>query len=133
VSTDATPSSSIEIERQSAPAWGYAAVVSLGGEHDLGTAIELELALSTITGDVLVDLSACTFVDSTILGVILTRFQDLKELGCRLELVAPAHGTSVERIIEIVGVKGLVTVHDGSARSADTPASATDTSEELRA
>jgi anti-anti-sigma factor len=115
VSADATPSSSIEIERQSAPAWGYAAVVSLGGEHDLGTAVELELALSTVTGDLLVDLSACTFIDSTILGVILTRFQDLRQLGHRLELVAPASGTTVERVIELVGVKGMVVVHDGAA------------------
>jgi anti-anti-sigma factor len=114
VNTDATPSSSIEIELRSAPAWGYEAVVALRGEHDLGSSVELELALSTISGDLLIDLSACSFIDSTIIGVILTRFETLQQLGYRLELVAPPVGSTVERVIEIVGVKRLLTVHDGS-------------------
>lgn len=113
MNADATPSSSIAVERESAPAWGFAGVVSLAGEHDLATSGELEDALNAIPGDVLVDLSACTFIDSTIIGVILDRAQTLKAPGHRLELVAPPNGSIVGRVIQIVGMRSLITVHDG--------------------
>jgi anti-anti-sigma factor len=124
VNTDATPSSSIEVEIESASAWGYAGVVTVAGEHDLATAPELARVLESISGDVLVDLSTCTFVDSSVIGVIIARFKELELRDHRLELIAPPNGSIVARVLKISGVPSLITVHDGELGSTDGHASA---------
>jgi anti-anti-sigma factor len=101
----------IHVELRPALATSYAAVVSLCGEHDLATSSDLRVALAPLHGDVLVDLSECEFPDSSAIRTLLDKSQDLKRDGHRLELVVPAENTNVRRIIEIIGLAQLMTVH----------------------
>lgn len=86
----------IESERLSGPTW----LVALHGEHDLSTSPELELVLDGIEppgAAVVVDLSAASFVDSSVIGAIV-RFG----LRCpRLVLAAPAEGAP-RRVIDLL-------------------------------
>ena len=87
--SDQPPSQGVEVEVQPARAPQYAAIVSLRGEHDLATAPVIRDALSAVFGDVLVDLSECTFVDSTVIGALIAASQDLQREGHTLALVVP--------------------------------------------
>jgi anti-anti-sigma factor len=97
---------------------GYVAVVSLNGEHDLATSEGVRVALAPLLGAVLVDLSGCDFVDSTVIGVLLERAQELKSDGYRLELVAPPEGSSAARALEITGFAEFVRMLPRSAAPA---------------
>lgn len=81
------------------------AVVSASGEIDLNTASELEadIARAVASADsVCVDLSGCTFIDSTGLRVLLTAARDLRDAGGELA-VSGLTGT-VERFFSITGL-----------------------------
>jgi len=100
-----------------APA-GFAAIVVLCGEHDLASAVDLQDALDSIHGNAVVDLSACEFIDSTIIGVLvrdqLTRLRE----GHRLELLVPTENQSVSRTLEVSGIAEIVNVRTGPPDSA---------------
>jgi anti-anti-sigma factor len=104
---DDAPSVLVELSRA-----GYAAVVSLHGEHDLSTRDQVEEALAGIFGSVLVDLSACPFIDSTVIVALIAQLQERVREGHRLELVVPPGNTSILRIVEVVGLRDLLVVHD---------------------
>ena len=55
------------------------AVVALFGEHDLSGKQRLSdaLAKASVRRDVLVDLSACTFLDSSVIGTLFAARADL--------------------------------------------------------
>jgi anti-sigma B factor antagonist len=91
---------------------GYAALVSLHGEHDLASSDTLRAALAPLLGDVVVDLSACTFMDSTVIGVLLGKCYDLRDEGRRLELVLPPENVAISRVVDVVGLRGLMLVHE---------------------
>jgi anti-sigma B factor antagonist len=91
---------------------GFAALVSLNGEHDLASSDALRAALAPLLGDVVVDLSACTFMDSTVIGVLLGKCYELRGEGRRLELVLPPENVSISRVVDVVGLRDLVQVHD---------------------
>jgi anti-sigma B factor antagonist len=66
-------------------------VVSLGGEHDVSTAGSVRALVAdagAAGGLVLVDLTAATFIDTTIAGVLLEAFH--AETPPRLRFVVPA-------------------------------------------
>ncbi len=105
----------------------YAAIVTLHGEHDIFTSSELRATLAPLDGNVLLDLSAREFIDSTVIGVVLARSGDLAREGRRLGLVVPA--ANVTRVVDMVGLRTLVKVHDrmptaGAAASGPAVASA---------
>jgi anti-anti-sigma factor len=79
-------------------------VVSLVGEHDVSTAPplrrDLEAMSRTGTGIVL-DLSEATFIDSTIIEVIVSRD------GESFALVVPATG-AISRLLDLVGIAGPI-------------------------
>jgi anti-anti-sigma factor len=102
----------IRVEFQPAHADGYEAVVSLCGEHDLGTSGAIRAALAPIAGDVLVDLSECEFIDSSVISELLEKYEDLRREGRRLDLLIPPGRTSIRRIVDVVGLASLLTVHD---------------------
>ena len=86
-------------------------LVSLHGEHDLATAPALQDALGPLFGDVLVDLSECTFVDSTVIGALIAAAQDMQREGHTLSLVVPPENVNVARTLEIVRIREIVRVH----------------------
>lgn len=73
------------------------------GEVDLANAAEFQAAVMEIvkkTGDVIIDLTACTYMDSSGLRVIATAHKEVED---RLRVVIPKGG-SVHRIFEITGL-----------------------------
>lgn len=101
----------IEVELSPMGVPGYAAIVSLCGEHDLATSAAIRIALLPIYGNVLVDLSACEFIDSTVIGSLLEKAEDLRREGHRLELVVPSENTRVRRIIDVIGLHTILAVY----------------------
>ncbi len=95
-----------------APAPPYAAILVVRGEHDLATRDAVAAALDPFEGDVLVDLGECTFIDSSVIGVVLASARRLRDAGHRLELVVPTENEAISRVLEIVDIASLVTVHE---------------------
>jgi anti-sigma B factor antagonist len=93
------------------PEPGYAAIVALVGEHDMATADRIDDTLRRFFGTVLVDLGQCTFLDSTVIGVLLRNHAVLEREGFRLELRAGADGP-VRRTLRIAGAESVLTIHD---------------------
>jgi anti-anti-sigma factor len=89
------------------------AVLTLLGEHDLHEKLQLEeaMARATVHRDVLVDLSACTFVDSSTIATIVSAYRRVRDAGGRLELVVPLEARSVRRSLELMGVDAFVPLH----------------------
>jgi anti-sigma B factor antagonist len=81
------------------------AVVAIEGEHDLSTAPELRERLGALLEDgtaAVVDLSAATFVDSSILAALITASQQGEENGLGFSVVVPADAAEgVRRVIEV--------------------------------
>ncbi len=88
-----------------------AALVRLRGEHDLASAPALRDTLHPIFGDVLVDLSDCTFIDSSVIGALITASQELEREGHTLALVVPPENVNVARTLEIVRMRELLRIH----------------------
>jgi anti-anti-sigma factor len=90
------------------------AIVTLQGEHDLGTRETLTdaLAQAAAHSNVLVDLSLCTFVDSTVINVLLNAAQAVKVGGERLALVIPPEQRRVARVAEMTGLGKLLAVYE---------------------
>lgn len=65
------PEPSVNVDLHPTEAPGFAAIVWLAGEHDLSTSDAIRDALSPIFGNVLLDLSECTFIDSSVISVIV--------------------------------------------------------------
>lgn len=84
------------------------ATVALHGEHEAYTADKLAKQLTALLEEgvgVTVDLRATTFIDSTVVGVLLAanRGADERELSFDL-LLGPETGWPVQRILEVTGL-----------------------------
>ncbi|MDX6402111.1 MAG: hypothetical protein QOF27_2717 [Gaiellaceae bacterium] len=90
----------------------FAAVVSLRGDHDLATASQVSDAIRSVEGNVLVDLSQCTFLDSTVIGVLFATNQELEGSGRFLEIVAPRENGRIARTLELVRMRDVIVVHE---------------------
>src|SRR5690348_16513934 len=95
------------------------AVVAIVGEHDTGGADALVDALRqqlTLRLPVLVDLTDATFVDSTILGVLLRARQQAERIGVAFALLVPADpGAPVRRLVEVTMLRGVFAIYDDAA------------------
>lgn len=84
------------------------------GELDMGTAPdlehELEPALAAPDALVMLDLSACDFIDSTGVALIVRAWQRLGDGNGRLVLCSPK--LQVRRLLEITGVESSIPVHE---------------------
>ena len=82
-------------------------VVRVKGELDMASASELEDAISRVTSapHVVIDLSSCTFLDSTGMRVIT----DTMRQAPRVSVVATDPG--VLRVLAITAVDTMVSVH----------------------
>ena len=90
---------------------GGAVVLRVSGELDLASAPRLEEALQAAEpGDpTVIDLSECTFLDSSGVRVLASAGRAISESGRRFALVTTDPG--VLRVLEITGVDTLVAVH----------------------
>lgn len=88
--------------------------VTLHGEHDLSTQQCLSEALATASAkrDVLVDLSECTFMDSSVIAALFRAGQKLKERGGRLELVIPESATAIKRVADVTLLAAMLPIHE---------------------
>ena len=99
---------------------GYA-VISVTGEHDLSTAPDLRSRLDElIDGGVatVVDLSAATFVDSSVLGAILDGRRQADEGGIGFAVAQSPNGAdAVTRVLDITGLRAELPVHVDRAKA----------------
>ena len=91
---------------------GDAFIVTITGEVDLHTAPELEHALDGVVElggtAVALDLSEVSFVDSTVLGVLLRYRQRLHDLGG--EVVVVTQDRRVLRTFEVTGLDRVIVI-----------------------
>ena len=89
-------------------------VVAINGEHDLSTAPGLRSHLQQLIADgdpVIVDLTAATFIDSSILGTLLQARKDAREAGVGFAVAQAEGAEAVTRVLEITGLRRDLPVH----------------------
>ena len=88
-------------------------IATLRGEYDLATRAALSDALARASEHscLLVDLGACTFLDSTVIGLIVATCQRMWEQDRRLELVIPPEAEPIHRVMKVSGLTTFVTIH----------------------
>jgi anti-anti-sigma factor len=89
---------------------GQVAIVELFGDHGIGQSGMVRHALEAAARrrrNVLVDLSHCGFVDSTIVRTLLHGSARVDAFGGRFALVVPAEAERVARVAEIMGLREL--------------------------
>jgi anti-sigma B factor antagonist len=93
-------------------------VFTVTGELDLNTAPELEEPLEATLSNgqnssILIDLSACEFIDSTGIAVIVRAWQRVEEGsdGDGRHLVLCCANDQVSRLLKITGVESSISIH----------------------
>lgn len=89
------------------------AIVTLRGEHDLNGELALSNALVHASDqlNVLIDLSECSFMDSSVIAAFIAARTSLAERGGRLEIVIPPEATTVERFAQLSHLADLLPIH----------------------
>ena len=91
-------------------------VVVLRGEHDLATTPDLRAALGRVrtrSDRLLIDLGECSFLDSSVLGVLIGELRRSRERASALIIVLPRGGaSSVRRTLELTGLLDVFDVRD---------------------
>ena len=87
------------------------AVVVVGGELDLATSLRFEdaIAAGRDAPHVVIDLTDCTFLDSSGVRALSMSARAASERGARLDLVAS--DPAVLRVLEITGIDSIAPVH----------------------
>jgi anti-anti-sigma factor len=90
---------------------GGGAVVQVEGDLDMGTASKLEDALvgAGFGQRLVIDLTGCSFLDSSAVRVLVSAVRDSDAAGGSLALVAPDPG--ILRVLEISAVDTMLPVH----------------------
>lgn len=92
----------------------YAAVVALSGELDAHTATQLRTLLAEQLlagpGNLILDLSALSFIDSAGLATLIAADKGTRRAGMKLVLAASA--PSVRKVLKITGVDGVLATAD---------------------
>src|SRR3954447_17113691 len=105
---------------------GGVAVLTLRGEHDVGTASELRDLLGRLVEEhdgVVIDLDATAFIDSSILGAIMGGLRRSKESGRGFALVLNDDvAPTVGRLFQLTGLRLVFSIH-GSREEAIAAAS----------
>jgi anti-sigma B factor antagonist len=99
------------VERVDAQDPGYA-VIRLTGESDAYSAPRIRADLEGALGGsapVVIDLSLATFIDSTVVGILLEGLASCEQLQLPLVLLLPDDGaTEVHRLFELTGLASLL-------------------------
>ncbi len=87
------------------------AVVHVRGELDLSSAPQFEEAVWAIRDapGVVIDLTSCTFLDSSGVRILAQAAREASDRGARLDLVAA--DPAVVRVLEITSVDTMAPVH----------------------
>lgn len=87
-------------------------VVSVDGELDMATTPEFEEVVDGVDAGsrLVIDLSSCTFLDSSAVRVLVSVVRDAEETGGTVALVARDPG--ILRVLEIAAVNTMLPVHD---------------------
>lgn len=96
-------------------------MLTIIGEHDLNTAPDLRARLGELLDrddGIVVDLSPATFVDSSILGVILEARRRARSAGHGFAVAQVNGAEAVDRVLEITGLRSELPVHDELERAA---------------
>lgn len=94
---------------------GTVLTVQLQGEIDHHAAAEIRTKVDTyITGSnvqlLVMDFSQISFMDSSGIGMVMGRYQNMKRLGGKLCIVGLQQG--VKRILEMSGLTGVIPVYE---------------------
>ena len=89
-------------------------VVTLRCEHDLNTQPELAVALAVAgrSSDVAVDLTDASFIDSSVINVLLTAAAKLRPADGMLELILPPGAHPLGKLFRLMSIPALVPVHE---------------------
>jgi anti-anti-sigma factor len=90
-----------------------ATVARIRGEVDMSNAERLHDELSSRVGEarwLVLDLSACDYLDSAGLGVIARIHARCRARGARLRIVVPRSAATVDRVLAITGMDGVLQV-----------------------
>jgi anti-sigma B factor antagonist len=91
-------------------------VIALTGEHEAYTAGKLTRHLSSLLSEeiaVTVDLRRATFIDSTVVGVLIASHRRAQEAGLAFVLrVGGETGWPVRRLLEVTGLETKLDVVD---------------------
>ena len=87
-------------------------MVGVEGELDLATSASLAEALDALSpaGDVVIDLSGCTFIDSSAVRLFVETARTAQASGGKVSLVTRDPG--ILRVLEIAAVDTLLPVHE---------------------
>jgi anti-anti-sigma factor len=127
----------VDVEVHSATA----AIVTLRGDHDLASAHEIATALvaASVQRSVLVDLSECTFIDSSVITALLRASNNLHASGGQLALViAEGQHRAIRSVFEIMSLERLMPAFETRAAAishleTERPAASERTTMRLRA
>ena len=89
-------------------------MVTISGEHDLSTATSLRRQLDSLLDEgttTVVDLSPATFIDSSILGVILDGRRRAAEANVGFAVLHSDGSEAVDRVLEVTGLRAELPVH----------------------
>jgi anti-sigma B factor antagonist len=89
-------------------------VLTISGEHDLSTAPALRRRLDSLLDEgavTVVDLSPATFIDSSILGVILDGRRRAADRNVGFAVVHSNGMDAVHRVLEVTGLRAELPVH----------------------
>jgi len=87
------------------------AVISLSGEHDMAgyEALRTGFARAAIHGvNVIVDLTACDFIDSTVISMLLHTETIVARDGGRLVVIVPTAKGAVMRVADIINLAEML-------------------------
>jgi anti-anti-sigma factor len=104
------PDGSLQLSTKSLPAGGT--VVSVAGELDLSTVAAFEAELATLVRHdrVIVDLTDCTFLDSSALRALVVAHRAATEEGGTFLLAAPT--PAIRRVLEVASIDRVIAVAD---------------------
>jgi anti-anti-sigma factor len=105
-------SPTIDVDLRPAGRPGFAAALRLHGEHALSTRSNIERALRSLEGNVLVDLSDCDFIDSSVMNTLVFDAQRRELDEHLLELVVSEGNHRVALALQLTSLDQFFTVHE---------------------
>ena len=100
---------------------GALAVVELVGEHDIGLYKPIRDALHLAAArrrHVLVDLSQCLFIDSTVVSLLLAARDEVTSDHGQFALVIPTGDSTIARVTEVMGLVEMFTIYSNREEAA---------------